>query len=209
MAATIHKTTSKYLDSPFHLCSEYQLSLWNKVRWPKIKGKHDRLFCTDLIWKTRVKMRILVQEWNNDPTGINASWSWCPLIVIQNWSFVMMVVPSCANVWCWCVLWVFVMVVSHRKSLTPHTHADSQNLEPLIHTHACCYYIWFQTYRPSPMRAESPSFLKLLIDIFSQPSIFFLKPSHYPKHHSHFHWPLAAVPCVEDFFFLQIHCFPL
>ena len=173
MAATIHKTTSKYLHSPFHLCFEYQLSLWNKVRWPEIKGKHNRLFCTNLIWKTRVKVRILVQGWKNDPIGSNASWSWCLIMVIQNWSFMIMVIPSCANVWCWCILWVFVMVVFHRKSLTLHTHANPQNLEPLPRTHAYCCYIWFQTYCPSPMRAESPSFLKPLPDISYQPSIYF------------------------------------
>ena len=78
MATIIHKTTLKYLHSLSHLCSKYQLSLWNKVRWLEINGKHNRLFCTNLICEHQSQGEdsdARMEEWSN--------WKQCLMILMS------------------------------------------------------------------------------------------------------------------------------
>ena len=67
------------------------------------KSMLSTIGCFAQIWfvKTRVRVRIQMQGWKNDPIGSNASWSWCPLMVIHNRSFVIMVIPFDEDVWWW------------------------------------------------------------------------------------------------------------
>ena len=67
------------------------------------KSMVSTIGCSAQIWfvNTRVRVRIQMQWWKNDPIGSNASWSWCPLMVIHNRSFVIMVIPFDEDVWWW------------------------------------------------------------------------------------------------------------